>query len=1072
MSTEVRETVAFAKALVPRYPLAEHPTLIDATHLVCALCRAVLMRDSRGIDTRDEDRLRALLERWINRAAEPASLGDLANRARDVRRELLARLHGQDAAVHQFVEGLFGTEVVADVDGERRRPCGLFVFAGPPGVGKTFMAELGASHLDRPIKRFDMSAYAHSHDAARLIGTPKGIVGAEPGVLTRFVQQNPNTVLLFDEIEKASPTAIHYFLQVLDAGRLEDKHTEQEVDFRDTIVIFTTNVGSSLYDNENTAGVHASNPTFHRNTILDALRAAVNPRTGEAFFPDAICSRLAAGYPILFRHLQIDDLARIARAELERVAALLERRTGQRYQVAEEIPLALVLREGGRTDARTIRANAEAFLKEEVFKACQLFAHERIDDAMRGIQRVTVEIDEAHAGELASAIFDNAGRPSVLVVGSPDLGARCQRHASKVTWHEAAGADRCFEILSRETVDFVLVDLGVGATTARAAGPVGAFPDVSVDRASDTTNLSFDSVPPAARRFARGQRLLEQLHRRAPELPIFLLSDGSDPTAGGIDEELLLACVRAGGARGAMHLVGEDAGQTGEAGGSRRLVTAIEQETMRLRRERIAVDLAAQAKAVSFDTAPALSGGELRIRCRNFKVAPVWRSGDAAHVVSEMERPTARFDDVIGAAGAKEALGALCEWLREPKKFAAAGVRPPKGVLLTGAPGTGKTLLARALAGEADCPFLVDAGSNFVTKYVGSGPEHVRTLFARARRYAPSIVFIDEIDAIGGRRDEARAGFSGHSEAMTLNQLLTEMDGFGTSTSRPVIVMAATNFPDKLDGALTRRFGRVIEVELPTTDERQHYLRTHLAARQQQTVSEAMIRRVAVQSAGTSIADLERVLAEASMLSLRHEGTVDDELLSEAFERITMGERNRATDLERTARHEAGHALVMCLTGAPPIYVTIVGRGRFGGYAAMDGSDEPGLLTKADLETRICQALGGREAELLYYGADEGESTGAASDLEQAARCARAMVDRYGMAEEIGPVSIAEQSTMAHGLAERRHAAVRRIIEEQQRRACTLLTRRKASLDRIAAALLDRNRLMQAELVALVPDSG
>ena len=132
VSTEVRETVAFAKALVPRYPLAEHPTLIDATHLVCALCRAVLMRDSRGIDTRDEDRLRALLERWINRAAEPASLGDLANRARDVRRELLARLHGQDAAVHQFVEGLFGTEVVADVDGERRRPCGLFVFAGPP----------------------------------------------------------------------------------------------------------------------------------------------------------------------------------------------------------------------------------------------------------------------------------------------------------------------------------------------------------------------------------------------------------------------------------------------------------------------------------------------------------------------------------------------------------------------------------------------------------------------------------------------------------------------------------------------------------------------------------------------------------------------------------------------------------------------------------------------------------------------------------------------------------------------------------------------------------------------------
>lgn len=1074
VSTDAREMLSVAKALVERSPLAEHPTFIGPAHLVCALARAVMRGDAHGIDAREEERLLGLLDRSVEQAAEPARLGDLTRRLRALRNELLARVYGQDNAVHQFIEGLFSTEVVAAVDKERRQPSGLFVFAGPPGVGKTFLAELGASYLDRPIRRFDMSAYAHSHEASRLIGTPPIFQGAEPGMLTGFVQQNPNAVLLFDEIEKAHPSAILFFLQLLDAGRLEDKFTEQDVDFRNTILIFTTNVGRSLYENENSAGVHAANAAFHRSTVLDALRNERDPRTGEPFFPAPICSRLATGYPVLFDHLRVDDLARIAEVELRRVAALLERQTRQTYEISEELPLALVLREGARADARTVKARAEAFLKEEVFKACQLFADEHIDSAMDDIRKVAVELDQQHAGAVAEQIFKPSVRPSVLFVGPKHLGRMYAETISSVDWSVASSADQAFDVLTRQSVDFVLLDLSLQPPPEVTPGvPVGDFHDLSSLRTADTSVLPFDHVPLAARKYALGQQLLEHLHRRLPEIPVFLFSLAvQDDSAQDVDDELLLACVRAGGARGALRTALAARNQRDFDRKRDSFREDIERIATRLRRERIAAELAAQSQVVIFDTAPQLANrnSSLTVRCRNFRLIRAVHSADATALVSDIDRPTTCFDDVIGASAAKDALRFLHDWLREPKKYAAAGVETPRGVLLTGPPGTGKTMLARALAGESDCAFLVEAGTNFVTKYAGSGPENVRSLFARARRYAPAIVFIDEIDAIGANRGEARAGFVGHSEALTLEQLLTEMDGFSKTTSRPVIVIAATNYPEKLDPALRRRFSRVIEVELPTRDERELYLRTRLEAKTKHAVTDDMLRRIAVQTAGKSIADLEGILAEAAVMALRNEGLINDDVLSEAFETVTMGEVKGGGDLQRTARHEAGHALLMCLTGEPPIFVSIVGRGNLGGYAAFDVSEERRAHTRVDLENQICQCLGGREAERLYYDDGLGESTGPANDLEQATCIAEAMVKQFGMADEIGFVRIHDERVLLGTVGERAHAAVRRIIEEQGERARALLEKHRDSLDRIAHELLERNRLLQAELIDLLPE--
>lgn len=357
------------------------------------------------------------------------SLGELTRRLRGLRTELLQRVYGQTHAVQQFIDGLFNTEVVAAADTERRKPAGLFVFAGPPGVGKTFLAELGTGFLARPFKCFDMSAYAHTHEAADLIDIPRFYKDAQPGILTDFVQHNPN-------------------------------------------------------------GVHHANATFHRNTILDALRSEVDPRTREPFFPAALCSRLATGYPMLFNHLRVDDLTRIADAELTRVGTLLERQHGQRYAIAPEVPLALVMREGAQTDA---------FLKEEVFKACQLFADERVDTALAGTKEVSVEIDEEHAGEVAGRLFRDTQRPAVLFVGDALLGRLYTEVIPEVEWCVASGTEQVFDMLTKRAVDFVLLDLALQAQTpVQYDDLAAAFRDVSVPLGPDKTVLAFDHSPLAA----------------------------------------------------------------------------------------------------------------------------------------------------------------------------------------------------------------------------------------------------------------------------------------------------------------------------------------------------------------------------------------------------------------------------------------------------------------------------------------------------------------------------------------------------------------------------------------------
>ena len=432
------------------------------------------------------------------------------------------------------------------------------------------------------------------------------------------------------------------------------------------------------------------------------------------------------------------------------------------------------------------------------------------------------------------------------------------------------------------------------------------------------------------------------------------------------------------------------------------------------------------------------------------------------------------FDDVAGAEEEKEELQEIVEFLRDPQKFTALGARIPKGVLLVGPPGTGKTLIAKAVAGEAGVHFLSISGSDFVELYVGVGASRVRDLFDQAKKDAPAIVFIDEIDAVGRQRGAGLGG--GHDEReQTLNQLLVEMDGFGSNEG--VIVMAATNRQDILDPALLRpgRFDRQIYVGLPDIKGREEILKVH--AKKKPLAEDVSLNQIARSTAGFTGADLENLLNEAALLAAREDKrfiTMSD--LHEAMLKVIAGPEKKSrvvTEHARklTAYHEAGHAVVIHdLDSQDPVHqITIVPRGPAGGMTISLPSEDKAYLSRRELEERIAVCLGGRVAEQLVLG---DISTGASSDIQKASQTARAMVTKYGMSDKLGTIaygnesdeifigrSMAQARTYSEEVAGQIDQEVKVIVDRAYTRCEDILTRRRKELDTIAQYLLEHETM-------------
>ena len=445
------------------------------------------------------------------------------------------------------------------------------------------------------------------------------------------------------------------------------------------------------------------------------------------------------------------------------------------------------------------------------------------------------------------------------------------------------------------------------------------------------------------------------------------------------------------------------------------------------------------------------------------------------------EKGKVRFDDVAGADEAKEDLAEVVEFLKSPKKFNDLGARIPKGVLLFGPPGTGKTLLAKAVAGEAGVAFFSISGSDFVEMFVGVGASRVRDLFAQAKKNSPCIIFIDEIDAVGRQRGANVGG--GHDEReQTLNQLLVEMDGFAANEG--IIIIAATNRPDILDKALLRpgRFDRQIVVDKPDVTGRVAILKVHTKGKP--IAKDANLDILARRTPGFTGADLANLVNEAALLAARrdkHEISMAE--LEESIERVMAGpERKSKVMNERekklTAYHEGGHALVgMLLKHADPVHkVTIIPRGRAGGYTLMLPKEDRSYATRSELIDRLKVSMGGRVAEEIVLNEI---STGASQDIQQASQIVRAMIMQYGMSETLGFVSYGGDSAQQYyfGQTQKNYSEevaneidkeVRRYMQEAYEACRTILTENRDKLEAIAQALMERETLTSQELKDIV----
>lgn len=965
--------------------------------------------------------------------AKPTGMiADIVKRTDAIREILSQSVYGQDHAISAFASGYFQAELTAATQKHRDKPKATFLFAGPPGTGKTFLSEQVAQALKLPFRRFDMSEYSDKEANLEFAGSDKVYKNGAEGNVTGFVAKNPKCILLFDEVEKAHLNIIHLFLQILDAGRLRDNYTDEEVSFTDAIIIFTTNAGRQMYEDDSINLLTAS-----RKSILQALSSDVNPITGAALFPPAICSRFAFGNVIMFNHMSASHLMQIADGEMHKQAKAIVSKSNVKIHIDERLPYAVIFSEGGKADARTIKGKSISFVYQELYELFRLVNSENNNYSVENLRSIDFELLLPEEQRVL-ALFERQEAPNVLVFADKDVGEKCQSLIRSANVLVADNQDDALAILEKNDIAILICDLKCKTKGAIANA------------------LSVEDTDSAGRDF------FYYINNRT-RVPLYILAHDEKE----ISREEWFSLSKSG-ATGLLVM----------QGGAVSLDKAVLKETTKVFQHKNLFELGRANKVITYKTLQQISddGTAAKIVLFDFKLKTAVDAQDSHGVLDAVSKPNVHFSDVIGARDAKDELNYFIEYLKNPGKFLRQGVKPPKGILLYGPPGTGKTLLAKAMAGESDVTFIRAEGNQFLKRYVGEGPQAVHDLFKAARKYAPSILFIDEIDAIGKNR-----GSGGHDTSDVLTSFLTEMDGFNVDTERPVFVLAATNFDVEqgtsrsLDPALLRRFDRRIYVELPNKEERIQFINYKISKIARHSLTAEQIENLAIRSTGSSLADLDSVFEMAIRDAIKAgETTLNDTILEEAFERFTSGDVKKwaGDGLLRTARHEAGHALVCWYGGEKPSYLTIVARASHGGYMQHDSQEDKGSYTKKELLGRVRTSLAGRCAELVYYGDEDGVSTGASGDLRQATYTITNMICRYGMDEKIGMSSIDLEEIKHSPYYTTVISRVNEILQEQLEFTKRIIEANKQAIDNLVVALLEQNSLKQKEIDEILSKSG
>jgi len=962
----------------------------------------------------------------------PASdLDSIMGNVLAIQNVLSRKVVGQHNAVQQISDAVFQARISAPA--EKGSPRVVLLFLGPPGVGKTYTAQLLAEALtggdEGGFLRLDMSAFADHEGFRGLVGFEPSYQGARPGILTEFAKEHPHGLILVDEVEKSHPSVQNLLLQVLDYGILEDKYSREKVSFSGNMVVFTTNLGRELYASS-LGGSAGAEEGASRPAVLEALSGAVNPNTGLPALAPELVSRLAKGYPILFNHLTPMALEEIAALALDELAVELESQLGLHMLPVDPRMLTLLIqRLGPDLDARRLTSGAPLLIKDALRSVLSERREELFGEngKWQAVRNLALALPRGPGRGLLDGMY-SGGERFLVISSDPDrelLGGRFP----ELAWSFASpGAFK--ETLRRSSPDVVLVDVASSAGDSSGAG------------------------------LGTAARLIRGIRRLKPEVPLYLYSRRA--MAGEGLERTRERLVRTSGARGYLPGTPEnwEPGEDGTLGTVRRSVL----------RERHLREAFRTRKTASFQWEVAIDfedkEGTLTLRPMDVHTRTVVASKDRTAKLSFTGIPAERFADVAGAGEAKRRLKEVLTWMRDPEALKRLGIRLPSGILLEGPPGNGKTLLARATAGEAGLPFFAVSATDFASKWVGESESNIRELFERAAMYAPSILFIDEIDAIGGQRGSS---LNSVHDSM-LNQLLVSMDGF-SGRDRPVFFLAATNRAELLDPALKRpgRFDLVITVGDLDVEARLELLRIKTA--RLPMADDIDLPAVARAAMGLSGAQLARAVQEAAILALRRaeerggeeEILVDMELFREAVTTVRYGLRQEGAlppeaEMRRTAVHEAGHALVGELERPGSVHqATVLPRGRALGFVESLPESEFASLTASAVRSRIRTALAGRGAELLLYGTDE-VSAGCSQDLAVATQMATLAISRYGMSSKVGPVSIpALCELLPDGTsAEAIQREVESMLRQEEATVQQLLEEHREELNAVAGLLMER----------------
>ncbi len=964
--------------------------------------------------TRDRLAASPMLQRLDHAADQRSILQEM------LRKEVL----GQDRAVEMLGNAFFQACAVDQASGPR----GIFTFMGPQGVGKTLLAEAFATALtdldETPcaFKRFDMSLFTSFSDLPLLYGGP------DAGELTGFVDGHPNCVLLFDEVEKALPTLIQSFLPMLDSGTVYDKGLKKSVDFRGAWIIFTTNLGRDYLDKVNLLGDTAAVSAEAFDLLVSAkARTQIKDEDASPVLSPEFVSRISKGGAVIFAKLEARHLLELVEFGLTDYTHSTEEPPSilPAIDASLDAQLLFLLSLLPRLDARRAASRSRAWAMDLIRG---VHAELRDDLGTLGKNGFALEVRLSSQARLfLDAKLQNSTQTALLIdedlrmfhLLEPSLGE------SGTILHRCTGIEGLEAALDRGKPAFVLLDLNIHK------GPSSSQVDVALG-------------------------ILEHLRTKEPNLPVYVFSENPDRRTAfaSIAERIM----RKGGAREFIPCFRNSAHPFLDESFLAKILDLARNHSLEVlfrNQERGHVQVHFQPR-FRFD----LPARTAFVELDSVTESVVVTANDISSGPDFEPPPKERFADVIGLERAKGRLAQVLAWIHNPRSLRQFGVEIPAGYLLAGPPGCGKTMLARAFAGEAHLPFIaVDAGE-LSGKYWGETEARIRDLFQKAREYAPALIFIDELDSIAP--DRSRISDDQGQNSRVVAQLLSSMDGF-TKGGQQAFVLAATNYPDRIDPAMRRpgRFDEVITLDLPSCKERMEYFRRRL--RMVPCAEGVDFADLAGATVGKTPAYLDRLVREAIYLAAKaRRERVSLEDFREAKHLVLYGADANLDispdELELTAHHEAGHAVAQ-LTLFPnrPIDLITITPNERGilGFVASHRSENQHSLSLREIEDELVMLLAGREAERRLRG-DKGVTTGAGNDLERATRLATLAVSAWGFDEEVGPMVLAQGSlSMDVDVSHR----VKGMLLAAQEKAKILLEQKMEAHGRIVQELLSQQNL-------------